>query len=78
MDRNSLAEALKSQGIPSAVYYRKPLHKQEVFSHLPTAKKSFPVAEEAAEQVISLPFHPYLRETDQNRIISAVLEHESA
>lgn len=78
MDRNSLAEALKSKGIPSAVYYRKPLHKQKVFSHLPTAKKSFPVAEEAAEQVISLPFHPYLRETDQNRIISAVLEHESA
>lgn len=76
-DRNRLAEALKRKGIPSAVYYRKPLHKQEVFRHFPTAKKSFPVAEKASEQVISLPFHPYLSQVEQNQVISAVLEHEA-
>ena len=75
-DRNNLAEALKKKGIPSAVYYRKPLHKQEVFSHFPTSKKSFPVAEKASGQVISLPFHPYLSQEKQNEVISAVLEHE--
>ena len=76
-NRNSLVEALKSKGIPSAVYYRKPLHQQEVFSHFRSSKKSFPVAEEASEQVLSLPFHPYLSQAEQNEVISAVLEHEA-
>jgi len=76
-NRNSLIKALKRKGIPSAVYYRKPLHKQKVFSHFPTSKKSFPVAEKASEQVISLPFHPYLGQDEQNEVILAVLEHEA-
>ena len=77
-DRNSLCEALKSVNIPSAVYYRKPLHKQAVFADLPCAKKTFSQAEKAAQEVISLPFHPYLSKSDQNRIIDAVIAHEKA
>lgn len=76
-NRDSLAEALKAKDIPSAVYYRKPLHLQAVFADLPCAKKAFPTTEQAASEVISLPFHPYLREADQNRIIEAVIEHEA-
>jgi UDP-2-acetamido-2-deoxy-ribo-hexuluronate aminotransferase len=77
-DRNSLGEALKAADIPSAVYYRKPLHQQAVFAHLPCAKKTFPQTVKAAAEVISLPFHPYLSESDQDRIIATVIAHERA
>jgi UDP-2-acetamido-2-deoxy-ribo-hexuluronate aminotransferase len=77
-DRDSLGESLKAADIPSAVYYRKPLHQQAVFAHLPCAKKTFPETDKAAAEVISLPFHPYLSESDQDRIIAAVIAHERA
>jgi UDP-2-acetamido-2-deoxy-ribo-hexuluronate aminotransferase len=77
-DRNSLGEALKTADIPSAVYYRKPLHQQAVFANLPCAQKTFPQTDKAAEEVISLPFHPYLSESDQDRIIATVIAHERA
>lgn len=76
-DRDGLGEALKAQDIPSAAYYRRPLHQQEVFAHLPSAQKNFPNTEQAAREVISLPIHPYLTEADQDRIIEAVIEQES-
>jgi len=75
-NRDSLSEALKSAGIPSAVYYKKCLHEQGVFSNLPCAQKHFPVAEKATQEVISLPFHPYLTEANQDRVTEAVIKHE--
>jgi UDP-2-acetamido-2-deoxy-ribo-hexuluronate aminotransferase len=77
-DRSSLGEALKAADIPSAVYYRKPLHQQAVFADLPCAKKTFPETDKAAAEVISLPFHPYLSESEQDRIIATVIAHERA
>jgi len=75
--RDQLTEALKAAEIPSAVYYRRPLHQQAVFAHLADAQKAYPRAEQAAREVISLPFHPYLSEADQDRIIETVIKHES-
>jgi len=77
-DRKSLGDALKAKDIPSAVYYRKCLHQQPVFGELSCAKKTFPNAEKATQEVISLPFHPYLTEADQDHIIETVIEHENA
>lgn len=77
-DRDGLAEALKAQGIPSAVYYRSPLHQQAVFAQLPCAKKSFPYTEKASTEVISLPFHPYLNEADQDPIVETLIAHVSS
>ncbi|NBB79872.1 MAG: aminotransferase DegT, partial [Verrucomicrobia bacterium] len=77
-DRDRLSDALKAAEIPSAVYYRRPLHQQEVFAHLPCAKKSFPVTEQASREVLSLPFHPYLTETDQDCVIETVIAQGSA
>ncbi|MFP4259561.1 MAG: DegT/DnrJ/EryC1/StrS family aminotransferase [Opitutales bacterium] len=76
-NRDRLAEALKAKDIPSAVYYRKPLHRQQVFAGLACSTKSFPNTEKASEEVISLPFHPYLNPNDQDRIIGAVIEHHA-
>ena len=76
-NRDTLGEALKTANIPSAVYYRKCLHQQGVFANLACAKKTFPNAEKATQEVISLPFHPYLSESDQNRIIETVIKQET-
>lgn len=74
-DREALAEFLRAKDIPSAVYYRRPLHQQKVFTDLPCAKKSFPNTEKASKEVISLPFHPYLSKANQGRIIETVITH---
>ena len=73
--RDALAAALKAQGIPTAVYYRKPLHRQEAYGHYPVADGGAPVSEQLAEEVISLPMHAYLELSVQDRIIAAVREH---
>ncbi|TVP77896.1 MAG: DegT/DnrJ/EryC1/StrS family aminotransferase [Puniceicoccaceae bacterium] len=72
-NRDALAEALKAADIPSSVYYRRPLHQQPVFAHLPCATKSFPITEQASQEVVSLPFYPYLSEDDQDKIINAII-----
>ncbi len=73
-DRDALGENLRQQGIPTAVYYPKCLHEQPVFAGCGKAAGDFPVAEQAAREVISLPMHPFLDETDQDQIVSAVME----
>jgi dTDP-4-amino-4,6-dideoxygalactose transaminase len=70
--RDALAAALRRQGIPTAVYYPIPLHRQEVYRDFPVADGGAPVSERLAEEVISLPMHAYLDEVTQDRIIEAV------
>ena len=70
--RGPLAEALKAEGIPSAIYYAKPLHRQTAYEAYPVAKGGLPVTERLADEVISLPMHAYLDEPTQDRIVAAV------
>ena len=70
--RDRLASALKERGIPTAIYYPKPLHRQEAYHHFPWADGGLPVSEALAQQVISLPMHPYLDAPTQDRIVNAV------
>jgi UDP-2-acetamido-2-deoxy-ribo-hexuluronate aminotransferase len=70
--RDGLAEVLKAQGIPTAIYYPKPVHVQEAYRHFPVAADGLPVSERLAEEVISLPMHAYLDEPTQDRIVEAV------
>ena len=71
-NRDQVAEKLKAQGIPTAVYYPKCLHEQPVFEDLGYIYGDFPVSERAAREVLSLPMHPFLSEADQDRIVAAV------
>ncbi|MEL4427501.1 DegT/DnrJ/EryC1/StrS family aminotransferase [Shewanella indica] len=50
----------KEQGIPTMIYYGTCMHQQTVFSYLDYSDANFPVASTLAEQVFSLPMHPYL------------------
>jgi dTDP-4-amino-4,6-dideoxygalactose transaminase len=70
--RDMLAAALKQQGIPTAVYYPVPLHRQEPYRRFPVAEGGAPVSEQLADEVISLPMHPYLDDATQDRITEAV------
>ena len=70
--RDGLGQALKAEGIPTAVYYAKPLHRHEAYRRYPVAADGLPVTERLAEEVISLPMHAYLDEPTQDRIVEAV------
>lgn len=71
-NRDTLQQRLQEQGIPTAVHYPVPLHLQPVFGYLEKPAGSFPVAEAAAERVMSLPMHPYLSEIELKTIATAV------
>jgi dTDP-4-amino-4,6-dideoxygalactose transaminase len=60
---------LKKAGIPTAIYYPKPQHMQKAFASLGYEKGQFPVAEDIATKIFSIPMHPYLEEKDQAEII---------
>ena len=70
--RERFSAALEREGIPTAVYYAKPLHRQTAYRHYPLADGGLPVSERLAEEVVSLPMHPYLDAPTQDRIIAAV------
>ncbi len=73
-NRDKVAEKMKAQGIPTAVYYPKCLHEQPVFESLGYKYGDFPVSEKASREVLSLPMHPFLTEADQDRVVAAVRE----
>jgi dTDP-4-amino-4,6-dideoxygalactose transaminase len=70
--RKALAVGLKSRGVPTAIYYAKPLHHQPAYRNYPVAGNGLPASERIAAEVISLPMHPYLEQDEQDFIISAV------
>jgi len=70
--RDALAAALKAEGIPTAIYYTKPLHRQPAYRDFPVADGGVPASEQLSQEVISLPMHAYLERPVQDRIIDAV------
>lgn len=76
-ERDLLAQQLKADGIPTAVYYPKCVHEQPVFQPLGYSFGDFPESERASREVLSLPMHPWLSEEDQNKVITAVRQHLS-
>jgi dTDP-4-amino-4,6-dideoxygalactose transaminase len=70
--RDRLAQRLKAAGIPTQIYYPRPLHHQPAYRAYPVAAGGVPVAERLPSEVLSLPMHPYLSAANQERIASAV------
>jgi dTDP-4-amino-4,6-dideoxygalactose transaminase len=71
-DRDGLKAHLQAEGIPSVVYYPKPLHRQDAYASYPTAPGGLPVSEGLPARILCLPMHPYLTEVDQDRIVAAI------
>ncbi len=76
--REAYLTALKEKGIPTAIYYPRPLHLQTAFAYLDYHEGDFPKAERLSTSIFSLPMHPYLTEQDQARIIAAVQNAHTA
>lgn len=72
--RDAIREHFAEAGIPSVIYYVKPLHQQTAYRDYPFAGNGCPVAEAASESVLSLPMHPYLDPQTQERIAAVLAE----
>ena len=70
--RDKLQAYLSSVNIPSAVHYPVAVNRQPVFAGQDWAQQKFEVADYVAARVLSLPMHPYLSESDQVSVVSAV------
>lgn len=70
--RAEIQTALNEAGIPSAIYYPKPMHLQEPYLPYGSGEGSLPVSETICHQVMSLPMHPYLPDDDARRIAEVV------
>ncbi len=70
--RETLLETLKGKGIPTAVHYPIPLHRQPAYAELCRVVGGLTEAEALAARVFSLPMHPYLDLATQERIVSAL------
>jgi dTDP-4-amino-4,6-dideoxygalactose transaminase len=71
--REHLQSRLKENDIPTAIYYPKPLHLQTAYRSLGYEAGSFPISEEYAQRIFSIPMHPYLHEKDQAEIAKALI-----
>jgi dTDP-4-amino-4,6-dideoxygalactose transaminase len=70
--RDAIQAALKADGIPTAVYYPRPLHHQGAYKHYPFVGNGLPTSEALSGEVLSLPMHPYLSGEEQDYIIARV------
>ncbi len=72
--RTKLQDGLRAAGVPSAIYYPKPLHQQPAYQGAHDGA-ALPVSEDLAGRIMALPIHPDLTEEDLARICDAVLAH---
>lgn len=69
--RNRLANELRKEGIGYGIYYEKPLHRLEIVKEM-VEECSYPVSEKLSRKVISLPVHPFLKESDIMKVVDVV------
>lgn len=70
--RDQVLERLQSQGIGAGIHYPVPLHLHGALSHLDHRQGDFPMAEKAAEEILSLPLYPHITEEQQGRVVEAL------
>lgn len=71
-NREEVINRLNDTGVPTAVHYPVPLHMQPAFAYLEYKAGDFPVSEEIASRIMSLPMHPYLESNEQQKIVDAL------
>lgn len=74
VDRQSLQDALKAQGIPTMVYYPKPMHLQQAFEGRSLCLDGCPVTSALCDRVLSLPMGPYLTSDEVAQVARALSE----
>ncbi len=74
--RSAFQKRLRETGVPTAVYYPKPLHLQKAFAFLGYKEGDFPESEDCSRRIFSLPMHPYLNEEEQQLITEVLLKND--
>jgi len=72
VSRDSIRERLGHAGIPTAVYYPIPLHRQEGYREYPSVREGLPVSDKLSQRVFSLPMHAYLDDAQVTRVADAL------
>ena len=72
-DRDGVQARLKEAGVPSNVYYPRPMHLQPAYLDYGAGEGSLPVAERLSHEVLSLPMHPYLTTAEIDQVCDAVI-----
>lgn len=70
--RDGLQVKLKEEGIPSMIYYPKPMHRQQAFANLSFRDEDYKNTNQLCETVLSLPMHPYLSEEEIERAVYVI------
>lgn len=73
--RDGIQAKLKENGIPSMIYYVKPMHRQGAFVGVELDDNDFEVTNLLCEIVLSLPMHPYMSEEDINLVCEVIMEN---
>lgn len=73
-NRDKIQAHLQSKGVPTAVHYPMPMHRQQVFAHLGVQDDACPNATKASTEVMSLPMHAFLNEVQVEEIVAAIRE----
>ena len=76
-ERDGLQAELKKNDIPSMVYYPKPMHMQQAFDGLVFNDKDYVNTIQLCDTVLSLPMHPYLENTDMNKVVEVIKQYKS-
>lgn len=72
IDRSSVQAQLKEAGIPSMIYYAKPMHLQGAFNDTASMNADCPVTEQLCKTVLSLPIDPYKTEEDIGTVVKVL------
>ncbi|MFQ5479441.1 MAG: DegT/DnrJ/EryC1/StrS family aminotransferase [Candidatus Binatia bacterium] len=72
-DREGARKLMSADGVPTAVYYPKGLHHQPAFANEALCPVSLSATETASTEVLSLPFGPYLKRADQDRVVDSLV-----
>lgn len=76
-DRDGLQAYLKEKGIPTIVYYPKPMSRQGAFQGMDCVKTDLSVTADLCRRVLALPMHPYMTEEEQDEVIRGIKEYIS-
>jgi len=72
MARDSFRNKLENQEIETNIYYPTPLHLQEAFKYLNYREGDFPISESCAKRIFTIPMHPYVKKSEQERVVEVM------
>ncbi|MBL81741.1 MAG: aminotransferase DegT [Rhodospirillaceae bacterium] len=71
-DRQAVQDRMRKDGVPTAVYYQRPMHTLKPYAQYPISRGGLTITETIAADVLALPMHPYLNAAIQHKVAEAL------